>query len=262
YKPNFFVFENVKGLLSFKDINNELLFPKITKAFFNVGYKLDYKIINSQDYGVSQKRERLFLVGIKEDTNVSHSFFEVLNTFQEVAPPLSQLFIDLPKICSGESSNKYIDNKLPLYIRKYIRKNIGTPLTYHIARPQNDNDLKIYKLVASEKKNGNNLHYKDLPSNLQTHNNKTSFLDRYKALDYDSYSHTVVAHIAKDGHYYIHPDVDQNRSITVREAARIQSFPDDYFFESSRTAAFKQIGNAVPPVLSKKLSKAILKIFE
>ncbi|HHP7817663.1 TPA: DNA cytosine methyltransferase, partial [Streptococcus pyogenes] len=125
-------------------------------------------------------------------------------------------------------------------------------------RPHNENDLKIYKLVLRAKKKGKNLRYIDIPEELQTHSNTTSFLDRYKALDYGSVSHTVVAHIAKDGHYYIHPDLRQNRSITVREAARIQGFPDDFYFEHSRTAAFKQIGNAVPPILSKKIAMAVI----
>ena len=76
-------------------------------------------------------------------------------------------------------------------------------------------------------------------------------------MPWDGTSHTIVAHIAKDGNHYIHPDVTQNRSITVREAARIQGFPDDYYFENSRTAAYEQIGNAVPPMLSKKIAKAV-----
>ncbi|OTP02098.1 hypothetical protein A5856_001538 [Enterococcus faecium] len=158
--------------------------------------------------------------------------------------------------------NQYITSDINSYLKKYIRKQEDTPLTYHKARLNNENDLKIYKLVATEKRNGNNLHYTDLPLSLQTHNNKKSFLDRFKALDGNSVSHTIVAHISKDGHHYIHPDVSQNRSITVREAARIQTFSDDFYFESSRTSAFKQIGNAVPPVLAEKLSKTILKLFK
>ena len=95
----------------------------------------------------------------------------------------------------------------------------------------------------------------DLPNELKTHKNETSFTDRYKVVDGLGVSHTVVAHIAKDGHYYIHPDIEQCRSISVREAARLQSFPDDFYFEGSRSAAFKQIGNAVPPLMANAIAK-------
>ncbi len=262
YQPSFFIFENVKGLLSFKDLKEELLFPKIINAFMNIGYNVEFKIINSADFGVPQKRERLILVGIKKDKNIKESFFELLETQKETPPNLYQLFSDLPKIKSGMECNHYITSDINSYLKKYIRKHKDIPLTFHRARLNNKNDLKIYELVATEKRNGNNLRYTDLPPSLQTHSNRRSFLDRFKALDGNSVSHTIVAHISKDGHHYIHPDVKQNRSITVREAARIQTFSDDFYFESSRTSAFKQIGNAVPPLLAEKLSKTILKLFK
>ena len=134
--------------------------------------------------------------------------------------------------------------------------------TQHIARPHNLIDLEIYKRAIKlwlEKKA--RLNYADLPPELQKHNNKQAFLNRFQVVNHEGCCHTVVAHIAMDGHYYIYPSLKQIRSITVREAARIQSFPDDYYFEGSRTAAFKQIGNAVPVILAEKIANKIKEQF-
>ena len=145
----------------------------------------------------------------------------------------------------------------------YIRKSTDV-LTWHVARTNLERDREIYKLaIKAWEKNHKRLKYTDIPDSLATHNNKRSFLDRFKVVASDlPATQTMVAHISKDGHYYIHPSLEQARSVSVREAARIQSFPDDFYFEGSRTAAFRQIGNAVPPQLARTIAIALLEQFE
>lgn len=255
YKPKLFLFENVKGLLSFKDVDGKLLLPKILKDLSSIGYNVEYTVLDASEYGVPQKRERVFIVGYRE--KIEKGFFEALEDFkQPCSVTIEQLFKDLPSLKAGESYEGYQYNEIGLnnMIREHIRADNWNILTQHIARPHNENDLEIYKIVSKARSENINFMYNNLPSDLQKHKNTLSFLDRFKALNGKGLSHTITAHISKDGHYYIHYDVEQNRSISVREAARIQTFPDDYYFETSRTSAFNQIGNAVPPLLARKLA--------
>ncbi|WBF53450.1 DNA cytosine methyltransferase [Macrococcoides canis] len=261
YKPKFFIFENVKGLLSYKDVLNNLLLPQIVKEFEENGYDIKYSIIKSDEYGVPQKRERLFIFGIRNDIKINAStFFEQLEFYKEEPIHLKELFKDLPKIESGKTLNIYTNNKPNPFVNKYIRKG-DSILTWNIARPINDLDKQIYTLISKAKRQGISLKYNELPKKLIKHKNITNFLDRFKCVEENGSCHTLVAHISKDGHHYIHYDVEQNRSITVREAARIQTFPDNYYFEKNRTAAFTQIGNAVPVYLSKKIALSIKNLF-
>ena len=141
----------------------------------------------------------------------------------------------------------------------------------HQARTHREDDLWRY-LFASCMMEGNNrppLRIRDFPVGLRPKHksasdtvDKDSFADRFSVLPKDSPSRTVVSHIRKDGHYYIHYDPSQCRSLTVREAARLQTFPDNYLFEGSRTDQYGQVGNAVPPLLSLQVAERVVSLLE
>lgn len=256
YSPKLFVFENVLGLLS---AQKGKIFINMKKEFKQAGYNIDYKTLNAKDFGVLEERKRIILIGWRKDIKFKYPDFKNLNKDYTI----KDLFKDLPIIKSGESLNYYSNSTNECLIDTHIRLKDWDILSQHQSRPNNKRDLEIYKMYVNVwNKEGRKLKYNELPEYLITHNNKDSFLDRFNIVPYNGVSHTVVAHIGKDGHYYIHPDINQNRSISVREAARIQSFPDNFYFESSRTAAFKQIGNAVPPLMAEIIAKSIKKILK
>lgn len=254
YKPRFFVFENVLGLLS---AGNKRYFNEMRKLFKEYGYETDYDILKSEEYGVLQKRRRVIIIGRKGTEPFSFPKLEKRPT--DNFKVLSDLFSDLPvlKPGGGQAFTAY-SGEPTSYLKDHHLRNGVEFVTQHYTRPHNANDLKIYrKAIEVWVNKSERLKYDTLPEELKTHKNNSSFLDRYKVVDGEGCSHTMVAHIAKDGHYYIYPDINQVRSLSVREAARIQSFPDDFFFEGGRTAAFKQIGNAVPPLMSEAIAKSL-----
>ncbi|MGV8016675.1 MAG: DNA cytosine methyltransferase [Ignavibacteria bacterium] len=253
YKPKLFVFENVPGLYTSEDGK---YYSNMKKYFKRIGYNMDDKEIDAADYGVIQRRKRLIIIGWRKDVVFSYpEFGEIKNKWS-----VKNIFYDLPVLKAGES--KHITNYSVSYINSYLKlfeiRNGVNIVTQNISRPHNKKDLKIYKLAIQKSEKGQNIKNNSIPTKIRTQNNVISFLDRFKVVRKKTLSHTMIAHIAKDGHHYIHPDINQLRSITVREAARIQSFPDDYYFEGSRTSIFKQIGNAVPPILAKVFAKSIL----
>ena len=254
-KPKAFIFENVPGLKTAGDGRH---LANMLKAMKNIGYMTDYDIINTVDFGVPQNRKRIILFGWKNDSGIKTypCFHKIKRTYL-----VSDFLKDLPAIDAGDqiAFKKYKSRNILLESLDIIDPKFGI-LFDHVARKHNSRDLEIYKLAVILKNQGHNLKYNQLPKKLRTHKNTTGFLDRFKVVDSSSLgSHTVVAHISKDGHYYIHPDQKQNRSLSVREAARLQTFPDDYKFEGSLSSKFQQIGNAVPPMLAEIIAKTIIK---
>jgi DNA (cytosine-5)-methyltransferase 1 len=253
YKPKYFVFENVLGLLS---AGNSKYLKEMLDLFAEIGYAADYKVLNAEDYGVLQRRRRVVIIGRKGKKKF---LFPEPEKMENSWQTKKDLFSDLPSLKPGQEMDitKYT-KPINEYLKQTAVRNGVDFVTQHITRNHNERDLEIYSIAIDkwlhDKKR---LKYDELPKRLQTHKKNKIFLDRYKVIDPSGHSHTVVAHIAKDGHYYIYPDLKQIRSISVREAARIQSFPDDYFFEGGRTAAFKQIGNAVPPLMAQAIAKKL-----
>lgn len=255
YEPDYFVFENVLGLLT---AGNKIYLNEMLKMFNHLEYSVDYRILDAAEFGVLQKRQRVIIIGKKGKSNFK---FPDLSSHNIKSFEIKKdLFYDLPFLKHGQELGQIVEYTQPIsnYLAATGIRNGVSFVTQHIARPHNERDLKIY-YIAIEKwiKERKRLLYSDVPEELRTHNNITSFLDRFKVVDPFGLSHTVVAHIAKDGHYYIYPDLNQVRSLSVREAARIQSFPDDYYFEGGRTPAFRQIGNAVPPLMAQAIARKL-----
>jgi DNA (cytosine-5)-methyltransferase 1 len=167
------------------------------------------------------------------------------------------VFSDLQSIQAGETGCHYISCPNKYLIYTGIRTNDDI-LTEHIARPVNEVDKEKYRLTLNKLFNeGKQLKSTDFPIELRTIKNTNAFLDRFKVVDSNKKSQTIVAHLNKDGHHFIYPSLKTIRSISVREAARLQSFPDNFYFEGSRGAMFKQIGNAVPPLMAHAIAKKI-----
>ena len=268
YEPTCFVFENVMGLLSARDEDETLHFENMRTLFNQCGYSTEFRPLNASNYGVLQNRKRIILIGMKGEHQKFYPDIPIIPNRYSV----SEVFDDLPPVHAGGGTIKPVDTapyKGQYLYDSGIKEYNTEPVTFHQARPHTDRDLEIYRIAVNNWNNsGTRLSYKDLPENLRTHKNTESFLDRFKVVAGNlPCAQTIVAHIARDGHYYIHPDIKQNRSITPREAARIQTFPDNYYFESkrgipSRTLAFKQIGNAVPVCLAYHIAKSLWNRFE
>lgn len=274
YRPKYFVFENVVGLLSAK-VRGKLVFPLIVSAlskFYHIESKPGLLVQNTADYGVPQVRKRVIILGVRKDiasrsaislhhhlirTHWSPDSLELERTGKEKYISVKEAIGDLPYVLPGEdkSTDKF-DYPCDNPFLKRIGHRGEHPLHDHIARKHNALDRERFSVMIR-----NRWTFGQLRQNCPQYEHERArvFDNSYVVQWWDLPSKTILAHIHKDGFQFIHPDEEQARSFTVREAARIQSFPDDFEFMGSRGEKYKQIGNAVPPLFAEALAKAIYK---
>lgn len=270
FKPRIFVFENVPGILN---ANNGEIFKSIKRSFAGIGYTLmsgsnsehTENILDSRDFGVYQSRKRMILVGFRKSAFQSGFKYPDFLKYRVLSSNEEQntrnAIGDLPFLTPGRGADYYfgsytnVEGSLSEFQSLMRKDSIG--VLNHRARPHLDRDLRNYSRAIEKAEKGERLRYKEIPEEDSTHKNKDDFEDRFKVHWWSDVPHTIVAHISKDGHYNIHPDIKQCRSLTVREAARIQGFPDNFKFEGPRTWQFTQVGNAVPPLMAQAIAKAI-----
>lgn len=273
FLPKVFVFENVTGILK-AVVQKRKIFDLVSRKLsthYNIVTDPDIIVLNATHYGVPQERKRVILLGVRKDLNISPEDVYAAITRTHYAPgeiPLStqekyvsvrEAINDLPWIRQGEgvAEGKYAKDIAECTpYERMMRENSDGILRCHIARINNPKDVERYQAMALN--HWNFLELLEKRPDLG-HEKKRVFFNSYKVQWWDSPAKTIIAHLYKDGNQFIHPDYTQGRSITVREAARLQSFPDDFTFEGSRTEQFKQIGNAVPPLLAEAIAKAIKK---
>lgn len=260
YRPKLFVFENVPGILSAAPDGTPIT-DLIRKGFANIGYEIieDLRIakVNASEYSVPQNRERMIIVGI--DTKRYDNIQKRLNDFyKEILPKYKGERLITVKEAIGDlpSCEAYWDEE-----HHSKRKSHETPesdYTWHKPRYHNTRDMDTFRLLAQDIESGKREYDSKKISELYEEKvGSKSPIHRYHVLEPDLPSTTIIAHLYKDGNRFIHYDSKQSRSITVREAARLQSFDDDFDFVGSQGNAYQMIGNAVPPKLAKAISLAV-----
>jgi len=262
FQPKAFVFENVEGILSAKPGGVSIV-NRVMEAFNEIGYEITDNLRNNalfdtSFYGVPQKRKRVIIFGVlksENSTNQVRKFYSLMKSKATKESTNSKIAFDnLPKIFPSKLNNKHSHS---------IKLN-GVPLPKnHEPRKHNDRDIEIFRLLAEDIKSGQEK-YISTKALIQLYKEKTgkeSKFHKYHVIREDKPSNTIPAHLYKDGLRHIHPDPDQARSITVREAARIQTFDDDFEFLGSRGDQYKMIGNAVPPKFAKVIGETVIEIF-
>ena len=267
YKPNFFIFENVQGMLSASPDGTPII-DKVKQSFEDSGYAVisNFKetMYDLTEFGIPQNRKRLIILGVNKDIYKENSriiiqdfYTNIMPSFKTEKVTVNEAIGDLPKLYPVVEEYKYAGKK---FSHQY---DINSKIKNHIPRFHSKRDVDIFQTLASDIADGRN-EYTDiskLKELYKTATGKDSNVHKYYVLRANSQSNTIPAHLYKDGLRHIHPDPIQMRSITVREAARLQTFDDDYEFIGGMMHQYKMIGNAVPPKFSFVLANAIKVIF-
>jgi DNA (cytosine-5)-methyltransferase 1 len=244
--------ENVPGMLSHNGKNVAEIVAASMKA---LGFVTSWALIDASDYGVPQVRKRLFFVGVRKDLGIEFQFPPAFGPTGERLHPLTTVrdaISDLPILRNGSRKwiRPYAERPgVSKYAQRMRRQADRQTVFDHVCRTHNDDDLEAFRLM---KEGGL---YRDLPTRLKRYR-EDIFDDKYKKLYWKHPSWCVTAHLSKDCYTHIHPS--QARTISVREAARLQSFPDSFYFGGNMGNKFQLIGNAVPPLLAEEIGAAII----
>lgn len=267
YTPSFFVFENVQGMLSAMPDGTPIV-DKIKESFSEIGYKtidnFSEALFDLTEYGVPQNRKRIIIFGVNENEfedkcgEIIHCFYqEIMPHYKCDKVTVEQAIGDLPKLYPMDTEIKYYGKKFSHSVCEQ------DGISNHIPRYHNARDIQIFRLLAEDIANGE-YKYTDTESIKKLYKDATgkeSNVHKYYVLRKNEQSNTIPAHLYKDGLRHIHPDPEQARSLTVREAARLQTFDDDYEFIGGMMQQYKMIGNAVPPKFSLALANAVYDLF-
>ena len=256
--PPFFVMENVKGMLS--------VAQQVIEDFNAIGYSVAAHILNAKDFGVPQNRERLIYIGNRvgvDNEEIFNRIFEISRgipnmTLGDALFGLRPLEASRQKNSTdleNDESGRIIERNTNMEMNEYvslINSGVASPIMCnHKARYNNDRDIEIFgRMNPGDKSDDPKI------ADIMPYKSRSDiFKDKYFKLESDKVCKTITAHMKFDCNMYIHPS--QARGLTPREAARVQSYPDDYFFRGSYTKTYMQIGNSVPPLLGRAIAQAI-----
>ncbi len=257
FQPKIFVFENVPGLLSACP-GDKPVRERIYEAFASIGYdirkpdELKNSVYCAEDFDVPQKRNRVIIIGVKHNGNLTtEELYESLTAHKSKKP--------------HKTVRDAIGNMPKLYPKKEIvregRRNIsheqrdGEQVDLHTPRYHGERDQRLFSEWLA--KDMNKFSQQEKMAFYTKITGHTSNHIKYRNIEWDKPSPTIVAHLHKDGYMFIHPDIEQLRTITIREAALLQSFPMDYKFVASNPYCYKMIGNAVPVLFAKGIAESM-----